>query len=291
MASATVAVLGTGTMGAPMARNLANAGFDVRAWNRSREKAQPLAPDGIAVHDAAADAVRGADFVVTMLADGDVVRSVAVDEGVLDAMDDGAVWLQVSTVGVASAAELGRLASERGITYVDAPVSGTKRPAEEGKLVVLASGPADARDRVQSVFDAIAARVVWLGDAGSGSAMKLVVNTWLLAVVEGLAESVALAEALDVDPAQFIEVLDGGPLFAPYVKVKGTSMIESSFDPSFSLALAAKDARLVAAAAEDAGLDLPLPRTIAEQMQRGVEAGHGDADMSATVQAAREGRS
>src|SRR4051794_26719385 len=141
----SIAVLGTGTMGAPMARNLAKAGFEVRAWNRSREKADPLADEGIAVHDEAAEAVRGAAFVLTMLADGDVVRSVMTDEGALEAMDGDAIWLQVSTVGAEAAAELGRLAADRGVTYVDAPVSGTRQPAEEGKLVVLASGPEDVR--------------------------------------------------------------------------------------------------------------------------------------------------
>ena len=281
-----VAVLGTGTMGAPMARNLAEAGFDVRVWNRSRVKAEPLAGQ-CAVHDDAAGAVAGARFVVTMLADGDAVRSVMTDEGALAAMDDDALWLQVSTVGVAAEAGLRELAAERGVGYVDAPVSGTKEPAEQGKLVVLASGDDALRQDAERVFDPISARVVWLGAAGKGSAMKLVVNTWLLALVEGLAESVALAEALDVDPSGLIEVLDGGPLFAPYVKVKGQAMIDGEFPPSFSLELAAKDARLVAAAAADAGLDLPLPRTIAEQMGRGVDAGHGDEDMSATVRTAR----
>jgi 3-hydroxyisobutyrate dehydrogenase len=286
--AAVIAVLGTGTMGAPMARNLAQAGHEVHVWNRSRDKAEPLADEGIAVHDAAADAVGGAEFVLTMLTDGDAVRSVMTDDGALDAMGDDAVWLQVSTVGVTAEAELRELASRRGVGYVDAPVSGTKEPAEQGKLVVLASGPEELRPRVEPVFDPIAARVVWLGEAGKGTAMKLVVNTWLLALVEGLAESVALAEALGADPAKLIEVLDGGPLFAPYVKVKGQGMIDSSFPPSFSLALAAKDARLVVEAAREAGLDLPLPRAVAEQMARGVDAGHGDEDMSATVRTARD---
>jgi 3-hydroxyisobutyrate dehydrogenase len=286
---ATVAVLGTGIMGAPMARNLARAGFDVRAWNRSRDKAQPLADDGIAVAADPVEAVRGADVVLTMLADGDVVRAVMVDDGALDAADDGALWLQMSTVGVPTARELGVLAGERGLTYVDAPVLGTKQPAVEGKLTVLASGPAEARERVQPLFDAVAGRVVWLGEAGRGNAMKLVANTWVLTLVEGLAESVALAEGLGLDPRQLIEVLEGGPLFAPYVQIKGTAMIESAFDPSFTLALALKDARLVATAAEDVGLELPLPRTIAEQMQRGVDAGDGDLDLSATVRVARDG--
>src|SRR3954469_11485857 len=113
--AAAVAVLGTGIMGAPMARNLARAGLEVRAWNRSRERAEPLAEDGIAVHDEAAEAVAGADAVLTMLADGAPVRAVMADEGALDAMADGALWLQMSTVGVAAADDLARLADDRGV--------------------------------------------------------------------------------------------------------------------------------------------------------------------------------
>jgi 3-hydroxyisobutyrate dehydrogenase len=281
----TVAVLGTGTMGAPMARNLAGAGFGVRVWNRTREKAEPLA-DVATVAGSPAEAVAGADVVLTMLADADAVKAAMGDA--LEAIGDGAVWLQVSTVGVEAERELRELARRRGIGYVDAPVSGTKQPAEEGKLVVLASGDDELRERAERVFDPLAARVVWLGEAGKGSAMKLVVNTWLLALVEGLAESVALAEALDLDPAGLIEVLEGGPIYAPYMKLKGQAMIDGEFPPAFSLALAAKDARLVAEAAEAAGLDLPLPRTIAQQMGRGVDAGHGEEDMSATVRTARK---
>src|SRR4051794_27225850 len=272
----TVAVLGTGTMGAPIARNLAQAGFEVHAWNRSRDKAEPLTQDGITVHDEAAEAVPGAELVLTMLTNGDAVRAVVTDEGALEAMPAGATWIQLSTVGVRAADEFAPLAAERGVAYVDAPVSGTKEPAEQGKLVVLASGPEDARERCAPVFDAIGQKTIWLGEAGAGSRMKMVVNTWLLALVEGLAESIALAEGLELDPAKFLEVIDGGPLFAPYAKVKGGAMIEGAFDPSFALKHAAKDARLAAEAARDAGLRLPLLATIGDQMSRGVDDGHGD---------------
>jgi 3-hydroxyisobutyrate dehydrogenase len=285
---ATVAVLGTGIIGAPMARNLAHAGLDVRAWNRTRAKAEPLAGDGVEVHDEAAEAATGADIVVTILSAGDAVRATMVDEGVLEAMGDGAIWIQASTVGIDAARELGELASQRGVPYVDAPVLGTRQPAEEGKLTVLASGPDDARDPCAPVFDAIGSRTIWLGPAGAGSRMKLVVNAWLLALVEGLAESIVLAEGLEVDPAQFLDVIDGGPMGPPYAKLKGTMMIEESFEPAFGLALAAKDARLVSEAAAAAGLDLPLPRLVAEHMERVVEAGHGEEDMAAVVRAWRE---
>jgi 3-hydroxyisobutyrate dehydrogenase len=282
-----VAVLGTGIMGAPMARNLARAGLDVRAWNRTRARAEPLAGDGVAVHDEAAEAVAGADLVLTVLSAGDAVRSTMHDEGALEAMGDAAVWIQSSTVGLEAAEEFAALARGRGVTYVDAPVLGTRQPAEEGKLTVLASGPESARGACAPVFDAIGARTVWLGEAGAGSRMKLVVNAWLLALVEGLAESIVLADGLAVDPAQFLDIIDGGPMGPPYAKLKGTMMIEESFEPAFSLALAAKDARLVSQAAESAGVDLPLPRLVAEHMRQVVEAGHGDEDMAAVVRAWR----
>jgi 3-hydroxyisobutyrate dehydrogenase len=283
--STRIAVLGTGIMGAPMARNLAGAGFDVHAWNRTRAKAEPLAGDGVTVHDEAAEAVAGADLVVTMLAAGDAVAAVMTDEGAREAMDAGALWLQMSTVGLEAAERLGEIAD--GVAYVDAPVIGTKAPAEAGELVVLASGPDDARERAQPVFDAVGKQTVWLGEAPAGNRMKVVVNAWLVALVEALAETVALGEALGADPAKFLEIIDGGPVGPPYAKLKGTMMIEESFDPSFTLALAAKDADLVTEAAQRAGLELPLAETVARQLRKGVDAGHGDEDMAAVVRVVR----
>jgi 3-hydroxyisobutyrate dehydrogenase len=140
------------------------------------------------------------------------------------------------------------------------------------------------------VFDAVAATVVDLGDKpGSATRMKLVLNAWLVSLVEGLAESVALAEGLELDPAQFIDIIDGGPIGPPYAKMKGTMMIERSYEPSFTLALAAKDARLALDAAARAGLELPALHAIRDQLERGVEQGHGDSDMAAAAEATRPG--
>lgn len=280
-----VAVLGTGTMGAPMARNIAKAGHELVAYNRTRERAEPLARDGIEVANDAAGAVRGADVVVTIVSDGDAVASLV--EPALDAMGD-AVWAQMSTVGVDGLERLTAMAAGAGVTLVDAPVSGTKQPAEQGALVVLASGPPAARERCAPVFDAVGTKTVELGDEpGAATRMKLVLNAWLVALIEGLAESIQLAEGLGVDPATFLEIIDGGPLGPPYAKLKGTMMIERSYEPSFALRWALKDAALVEEAARAAGLDLPLVRTIAARMQAAVDAGHGDDDMAATVEAGR----
>jgi 3-hydroxyisobutyrate dehydrogenase len=281
-----VAILGTGIMGAPMARNLAAAGLEVRAWNRSRERAEPLAEHGVDVAGTADDAVRHADVVVTMLSDGSAVEAVAGDL----AVPDGAVWAQMSTVGIEATERLVARAADAGVPIVDAPVLGTKAPAEQGQLMVIAAGPAEARERCGPVFEAVGARTVELGDEpGAATRMKLVLNAWLLALIEGLGESVALAEGLGVDPAAFLEIIDGGPLGPPYAKMKGTMMIERSYEPSFSLALAAKDAGLALAAAEAAGLELPALRAIRSQLEKAVDQGHGDDDMAAAVEASRPG--
>jgi 3-hydroxyisobutyrate dehydrogenase len=269
-----VAVLGTGIMGAPMARNLADADHEVRVWNRSPAKAEGL---GCQVVGSPAAAAEGAEVVITMLADGDAVASVM--DGVTLTGDQ--IWWQASTVGVAATERLAALAGDA--AFVDGPVLGTK-------LTVLASGA--GRERLGDVFDAVAVRVVDLGDeAGAGSKLKLVVNSWIVALVEGLAETIAFAEGIGVDPRRFLEVIDGGPMGPPYAKLKGTAMIDRSFDPSFTLSMAAKDAALVADAAAQAGLELPLPALVRDQMRKAIDAGHGDEDMAATFLAACPERS
>ena len=282
-----VAVLGTGIMGAPMARNLRAAGHEVRAWNRSREKAEPLAEDGIAVARSVAEAVDGADVAVTMLADAPAVEAVAAEA--LDALD-GAVLAQMSTIGLDATDALAARAERAGVPFVDAPVSGTRQPAEQGQLLVLASGPDEARERVEPVFDAVGSKTLWLGAAGAGQRLKLVLNAWLLGMTEALAEAIALAEALEVDPRRFLESIDGAPVGAPYAQLKGPMMIERDFPPAFPLALAAKDAGLGLEAGQAAGLRLGALEAVREQMRRAVEAGHGGQDMAATIHASRPDR-
>ncbi len=276
----TVAVLGAGgTMGRPMAHNLAAAGFSVRAWNRTTEKAQPLADDGVVICESAPDAVRGASIVLTILSDAETVLEVMQDA--VEAVGDGAIWLQMSTIGIEGTERCIALAEHHGLTFADAPVLGTKAPAEQGELVVLASGPDGLRDRLQPLFDAVGRRTLWLGDAGAGTRMKLVLNAWVVSLVEGAAETLALAEGLGVDPRTVLDAVSGGPLDLPYLQLKGAMMIERSFEPSFRLALAAKDAALVLEAAERAGVELPMLGAIAEQLARGAQE-HGGEDLSAT---------
>jgi 3-hydroxyisobutyrate dehydrogenase len=279
-ATKTVAVLGAGgTMGFPMARNLARAGLAVRAWNRSREKAEPLASDGVVVTGTPAEAVQGADVVITILADADSVS--AVMEDARPGLPAGVVWLQMSTIGEAGTQRCAGLAGRAGLIFVDAPVLGTREPAERGELVILESGPEEARPLTQPVFDAIGHRVIQAGPAGAGTRLKLVLNSWVLSVVEAGAETIALAEGLGIDPGLFFKALEGGGLDLPYLRMKAAAIAKREFSPSFRLALAAKDASLVGEAALQHGLDLPLFETIAERLSEGA-VDHGDEDFSAT---------
>jgi len=276
----TVALLGTGTMGAGMARNIAAAGIPLRVWNRTREKAEPLAAAGAEVADSPADAVRDADVVITMLFDAESVET-ALDQA-RDGLKRGAVLLQQSTVGVEGADRLAGRAEELGLVYVDAPVLGTKKPAEDGALVILASGPDEARDVVAPIFDAIGSRTMWIGPAGQGTRLKLVANSWVLTVVEGIAESLALARALGLEPRQFLEVVKGGAMDAPYVQLKGSAMLDGDFAPAFGLDGAAKDAGLIVDAARAAGADLAVIEAVQQHFARALDAGYGDKDMAAT---------
>jgi 3-hydroxyisobutyrate dehydrogenase len=275
---ATIAALGTGVMGAPMARNLARAGHEVRAWNRSLDKAQALSDEGVGVRDDPASAADGADVVMTMLSDADAVLDVARRAN----LADGQIWWQASTIGIEGIEQCAVLAQETGAVLVDAPVLGTRLPAEEGKLVVLASGPDAALDACAPLFDAVGQRTMRLGAAGTATRLKLAVNLWVLVVTQGTAETIAVAQSLGVEPGWVLEALEGGALDLPYFRMKTKLMLDEEFPASFALALAAKDARLVAAAAERHGADLPIARAVAERLTQATDAGHGDEDMAAT---------
>jgi 3-hydroxyisobutyrate dehydrogenase len=253
-----------------MAKNIAGAGHDVVVWNRTRERAEAT---GLPVAETPQEAVTGSDVALTMLRDLDAVRAAVSD------VDFGeSVWMQSSTVGL-GIEELASL----GWTMVDAPVVGTRRPAEEGKLTVLLSGPAEARRTVVPVCDAIGSKTVDLGDRiGDASRLKLVLNTWVVVLVEGTAELIALAEAAGLDPSKVLAALAGGPLDSPYLQQKGKAIIERQFDPQFKLETAHKDVLLIRELAARSGVDLALVDAIEGRFARAIAAGHGDEDLSAT---------
>ena len=279
----TVTVLGTGIMGAAMARDLLRAGHTVRAWNRTRAKADPLAADGAHVAGAPAEAVESADVVLTMLYDGpatlETMRAAA------PALPRGAVWAQCTTSGIEDVAEMAAFARDHGLRFYDAPVLGTRKPAEDGQLTVLAAGPAEGRDTVAPVFDAVGARTVWTGEDGaaaSATRLKLVANSWVLAATAAAGETLALARALDVDPDAFFGLIAGGPLDMGYLHAKARLILEEQLSPAqFAVKTAAKDAALIVRAGERNGARLDVAAASARRLERAAAQGHGDEDMAA----------
>jgi len=284
----SVALLGTGIMGLGMGHSMLRAGLPLRAWNRTPARARALESAGAAIAATPAGAVRDASVIVTMLADGAAVSDVMA--AAAPGLRGGQVWAQLSTVGVAGLAPLAALAREHGLLFVDAPVLGTRQPAEQGALTVFAAGPDAARPVVQPVFDAIGRRTVWLGaEPGTASRLKLVVNSWVLAVTTGAAEALALARGLDIDPELFLQAIAGGPLDCAYLQAKAAAILSGDFSPNFTVELAGKDARLVTEAGAAAGVRLDVAAAVAARFRRAAELGHADEDMAATYFASFDG--
>jgi 3-hydroxyisobutyrate dehydrogenase len=281
--SQTISVLGTGMMGTPLARNLLRAGYSVRVWNRTSAKMEALAGLGATRCSTPAEAVRGAEFVLTMLADGMVTEQVMTgSDGGLETMAPGSVWLQMGTMGFSACIHLAALAAQEGVLFVDAPVVGTAAPAERRELVVMASGPESCASRCRPVFDALARRTLWVGPAGHGQLLKLVVNKWILDIFGSLAESVALAESLGVSPGDFLSALEDGPVGVPSARVRGEAMMARDFShTSFSIDLAHKDVELNLDAAGESGCELAITRAVERQLAASMAMGLGGKDLAA----------
>lgn len=276
----TVAVLGIGSMGHGMTTSALRAGIPTIVWNREPGRARDLADLGAEVAETAADAAARAGIVITMVTDADAVLSIATEQGMLDALVPGSIWAQMSTIGVAGVERVIQLveAQRTDVKLLDAPVSGSKEPAEQGQLTIFASGPDDARSRVAPLFDALGQRTIWVGPLGAGSRTKLVNNTLLAFTAEGIGASIALAHRLGVETGTVIDALDGGPLVSPWESAKLQRIAKGDYSPQFSLALALKDVHL-ALESVDAGRFESLA-ALAREWERAVDQGLGDRDLT-----------
>jgi 3-hydroxyisobutyrate dehydrogenase len=278
-----VAVLGTGIMGAGMARSLLRAGHSVSVWNRTAARAVPLAGAGATVAGTAAEAVEGAEVVLVMLFD-----TAAVLDVLAAASEHGsdAVWLQAATIGQEGMLEVAALAAGRGLALVDAPVMGTKGPAEQGTLVGLLSGDEALVKAAQPVIDGYCARSVYAGPAlGAASALKLVCNAWIATVNAAVGQSFALAQGLGIDPSRFVEAISGGAADNRYLHMKTEMIAKGDYPPSFTLEGALKDVELILAAARGASVGDDVLTGLATAYRRAVDAGHGEEDLGAVYPA------
>jgi 3-hydroxyisobutyrate dehydrogenase len=280
-----VAVLGTGVMGHAMAASALRAGISTIVWNRDPGPTRDLAELGAQVAESAAGAARRAAIVVTMVTDTDAVVSIARDGGMLAALGPGAIWAQMSTIGVAGIDRVAALVQDErpDVTLLDAPVSGSKEPAEHGQLTIFASGPEHVRSRVVPLFDALGQRTIWVGPVGAGSRLKLVNNTWIAFECEAVAASMALARRLGLDTQTVVDALQAGPLVSPWQEAKLQRIVQGEFSAQFALSLALKDVHLALQAADD-GRFIALA-CLAEEWQQAVDYGLGDQDLTAVTHA------
>jgi len=274
-----VAVLGIGTMGHGMAASALRARIPTTVWNRNQETTLDLAKLGAKVAQTAADAARAAAIVITMVTDADAVISITRDEGVLAALAPGAILVQMSTIGVAGIERVAAMvtAERPDVILLDAPVSGSKEPAEHGQLTIFASGPDEARPRVTPLFDALGQRTIWAGSAGAGTRLKLVANTWLAFAAEAVAASVALAHGLGLETEKVVNALEGNPLVSPWQEAKLHRIAKGDFSAQFALSLALKDVRLAQQAAHDR---LGTLARLADEWQQAVDLGFGHQDVT-----------
>jgi 3-hydroxyisobutyrate dehydrogenase len=279
-----VAVLGIGAMGHGMATSALRAGIRTIVWNRTPEATRDLAGLGAEVAENAADAARRAGIVVTMVTDTEAVISIARQEGMLAALAPGAIWVQMSTIGVGIERVAALVHLERpDVTLVDAPVSGSTGPAEQGQLTIFASGPDEARSRVAPLFDALGQRTTWVGQVGAGSRLKLVNNTWLAFTAEAVGVSVALARRLGFETEAVIDAIGGGPLVSPWQAAKLQRIAQGEFSAQFALSLALKDVHLAVQAADDNGFAALVH--LAEEWQQVVDTGLGSQDVTVIARA------
>lgn len=281
---AEVAVLGAGRMGAAMCARLADAGHHVRLWNRTRSRAEDvcdtLGAPGLVVADTPSACVTGAEVVLSMLADGGATTATLLDQDVLDALSPGAVVCDLGTSGVDAARSLAQAYDAARRHFVDAPVSGSVATVAAGQLLVMASGAVADVESVTPVLSAFAARVIRVGDAGQGQAMKLAVNLVVHDLNSALSESLVLAEGAGIDPATAYDVLENSAVGAPFVRYKRAAFLEPDQPVAMSLDLVAKDFRLIAELAAEQGRQIAVTRAATDVVDAAVTAGHGPRDMA-----------
>ena len=279
-----ITVLGTGIMGAGVAGSLLRAGHHVTVWNRDAAKAAPLAAAGATLAPTPGDAVAHAETVLTVLFDGDAVVDVMAEA--VDAMPAAAIWVQLSTIGLADIARAAELAARHGVSFLDSPMLGTKTPAETGKLVLLVSGDQALIDRLAPVFEAISIRTVNAGPTiGAASALKLAANAWVQSVTALIGQSMALTKSFGLDPQLFLDAISGGAIDTPYAHIKGAAIIANDYRPSFTIDGTIKDLGLIRTAARDAGVADDVLAAVEARFTAASRAGHGAEDMGAVYTA------
>lgn len=272
-----------------MAPNILRGGHSLTVFNRTPQKSAELGREGARVAESAAECAKRQEVVVTMLADPEVVEGVAVGDGMLGAMRRDAVWIDCSTVNPTFTRRMGETAARHGVRFLDAPVAGTRGPAEKGELTILIGGDPAVVEEVRPVLDLVGSKIIPTGDVGSGTSMKMVVNLMLANAMAAFSEALTLVESLGIPIGKVADALIGGPVTAPFLAAKRTKIEGADYTPDFPLRLMQKDLHLVATEAYEHQIALPTSNAAKELYALAVRSGHGDLDFSAVYRALSPG--
>lgn len=283
-----IGFIGLGNMGVPMVKNLIKAGYQVTVYNRNKEKANIFAQEqGIKAVEAPADLLPVADVIISMLSDDDAVKSVyAGEDGIFSASEGKAlVVIDMSTVAPETTRALAAQAETAGISYIDAPVSGSVKPATDAQLVIMAGGKPEVFEKIKSILLSLGKSATLLGDHGSGNVAKLAINLFLGITIQGLSESVVFAAQHGIEAAALLPLINESAVGSGITKIKTTNIINRDFSPAFALKLLRKDIRL----AENMGLQTPAGLTLAKTLQAAIENGFAEEDMVAIFKQVEQG--
>ncbi len=275
----SIAFLGTGLMGAPMCQNLLSAGLPLTVWNRSLAKAEPLAKRGAVVADSPQSAVADADVVITMLSDGPAVSAVMFEQGAADAIREGATHIDMSSIGADEAIEHAKRHAERGVRYLDSPVSGGTRGASGGELAIMAGGDAETFAAMQPVFAALG-QATHVGPNGCGQLAKLANQIIVAITIGAVSEALILAGGGGADRAKVREALQGGFASSRILTEHGQRMVDRAFEPGGPAKFQLKDLHNALSAADRLDLDLPITKLLHGLFDAMVQSGKGDMDHS-----------
>jgi len=270
--------IGLGNIGTPMVKNLINAGFNVTVYNRNADKSAAFSENvKVGVASTPAELVATSDFIISMISDDAAVKEVFLGiNGILSvAGNKELIAIDMSTVSPETTQELAAICAKQGIFYLDAPVSGSIKPAEEGQLVIMVGGEEDAYKKAKPIFDILGKSSTYLGDSGKGNVAKLAINLLLGIVTQGLSEAVVFAEKNNVPAADLLPLINAGALGNGVIKMKTENIINNNYKPAFALKLLVKDIKL----AKDNGMDTPIGAALYDTIKDASDNGLADEDM------------
>ncbi|KAJ3675347.1 hypothetical protein LUZ60_004389 [Juncus effusus] len=283
-----VGFLGLGIMGKAMALNLLKHGFNVTVWNRTLSKCDELVKQGASIGETPASVIKKCRYTIAMLSDPPAALSVVFDkDGVLEEICEGKAYIDMSTVDSETSVKINQAVSNRGGLFVEAPVSGSKKPAEDGQLIILAAGNKGLYEEMIPVFDVLGKKSFFLGEVGNGARMKLVVNMIMGSMMNALSEGLCLADKSGLSPQTLLDVLDLGACANPMFRMKGPSMIGGKYPAAFPLKHQQKDMRLALSLGDEVAVSMPVSAASNEAFKKARSLGLGDHDFSAVYEAVK----